>query len=73
MDRFIPNRSASNLDVANYNVSREAKDVENLDALSPTKVGAAAGGGPGPGPQPSSTTSRRSAPESQAACTLGAS
>lgn len=42
MDRFIPNRSASNLDVANYNVSREAKDVENLEALSPTKVGAAA-------------------------------
>jgi hypothetical protein len=38
MDRFIPNRSASNLDVANYNVSREAKDVENIDALSPTKV-----------------------------------
>jgi hypothetical protein len=43
MDRFIPNRSASNLDVANYNVSREAKDVENLDAISPTKVGAGAG------------------------------
>ena len=42
MDRFIPNRSASNLDVANYNVSREAKDVENVDAMSPTKVGAAA-------------------------------
>jgi hypothetical protein len=42
MDRFIPNRSASNLDVANYNVSREAKDVENMDAMSPTKVGAAA-------------------------------
>jgi hypothetical protein len=38
MDRFIPNRSASNLDVANYNVSREAKDVENVDAMSPTKV-----------------------------------
>lgn len=44
MDRFIPNRSASNLDVANYNVSREARDVENLDALSPTKVSCAAGG-----------------------------
>ena len=40
MDRFIPNRSASNLDVANYNVSREAKDVENMDAMSPTRVGA---------------------------------
>lgn len=38
MDRFIPNRSASNLDVASFNVSREARDVENLDALSPTKV-----------------------------------
>ncbi|KAI3430400.1 hypothetical protein D9Q98_004995 [Chlorella vulgaris] len=38
MDRFIPNRSASNLDVANYNVSREAKDVENVDAMSPTKL-----------------------------------
>ncbi len=38
MDRFIPNRSASNLDVASFNVSREARDVENMDALSPTKV-----------------------------------
>lgn len=40
LDRYIPNRSASNLDVASYNVSREARDVENLDALSPSKVGA---------------------------------
>lgn len=38
MDRFIPNRSASNLDIASYNVSRENRDVENLDALSPSKV-----------------------------------
>lgn len=45
MDRFIPNRSASNLDVANYNISREATDVENLDALSPTKVRRQAAGG----------------------------
>jgi cell division cycle protein 20 (cofactor of APC complex) len=38
LDRFIPNRSSSNLDVAAYNVSREARDVENLDALSPSKM-----------------------------------
>ncbi len=37
MDRFIPNRSSSNLDIASY-VSRECLDVENLDALSPSKV-----------------------------------
>ena len=37
-DRFIPNRSSSNLDVASY-VSREDRDLENLDALSPSKVG----------------------------------
>ena len=43
MDRFIPNRSASNLDIASYNVSRENRDVENLDSISPSKVGAAAG------------------------------
>ncbi|GAB4820233.1 hypothetical protein N2152v2_007279 [Parachlorella kessleri] len=36
-DRFIPNRSSSNLDVASY-VSREDRDLENLDALSPSKM-----------------------------------
>ena len=44
MDRFIPNRSASNLDVASY-VSRESRDVENMDALSPTKASARLGWG----------------------------
>lgn len=38
MDRFIPSRSASNLDVASYNVCRENKDIENVDALSPSKM-----------------------------------
>ena len=29
MDRFIPNRSASNLDSAQYNIAFEMRDVEN--------------------------------------------
>jgi hypothetical protein len=39
MDRFIPNRSSSNLDVASYNIAMEMKDVENVDETqSPAKV-----------------------------------
>jgi hypothetical protein len=39
MDRFIPNRSSSNLDVASYNIAMEMKDVENVDETqSPSKV-----------------------------------
>ena len=51
MDRFIPNRNASNLDAANYAVSRDSRDVENLSATaaleSPSKARAHPGGGPG--------------------------
>ena len=39
MDRFIPNRSASNLDVTSYNIAMEMKDSENVqDSQSPSKV-----------------------------------
>jgi hypothetical protein len=40
MDRFIPNRSSSNLNVASYNIAMEMKDSENLQdaAGSPSKV-----------------------------------
>eukprot|EP00890_Picochlorum_soloecismus_P006802 jgi/Picsp_1/947/NSC_04431-R1_cell division cycle protein 20 homolog len=31
MDRFIPNRSSSNLDSAQYNIALEMKDVENMN------------------------------------------
>lgn len=34
MDRFIPNRSASNLDMASYGV-----ELENYSTTSPAKVG----------------------------------
>jgi len=43
MDRFIPNRSSSNLDSAQYNIALEMKDVENMNTnmagSSPSKVG----------------------------------
>lgn len=39
MDRFIPNRSASNLDTASYNIAMEMKDAENVqETSSPSKV-----------------------------------
>lgn len=41
MDRFIPNRSASNLDSSHYNIALEMKDVENTQQnveSSPSKV-----------------------------------
>jgi hypothetical protein len=41
MDRFIPNRSASNLDSSQYNIALEMRDVENTQqnvASSPSKV-----------------------------------
>lgn len=39
MDRFIPNRSSSNLNVASYNVALEMKDAENVqEGQSPSKV-----------------------------------
>lgn len=39
MDRFIPNRSASNLDFASYNISRDVLDAENAHEIgSPSKV-----------------------------------
>ena len=39
MDRFIPNRSASNLDSSSYNMAMGLKDVENVqEASSPAKV-----------------------------------
>ena len=44
MDRFIPNRSASNLDVANYTVARDEVDVENANSQSPSKVSGRVGG-----------------------------
>ncbi|KAI8102924.1 hypothetical protein M9434_005716 [Picochlorum sp. BPE23] len=40
MDRFIPNRSASNLDSSQYNIALEMRDVENTQqnvASSPSK------------------------------------
>lgn len=39
MDRFIPNRSSSNLDISSYTVAMEMKDTENLqDTVSPSKM-----------------------------------
>lgn len=40
MDRFIPNRSASNLDIASYTIARDIIDVENAkeQSSSPSKV-----------------------------------
>ena len=40
LDRFIPNRGASNLDSANYSIGRELMDAENQqEVTSPSKVG----------------------------------
>lgn len=52
MDRFIPNRSASNLDAASYNIALEMKDVENQnEAQSPSKVSTEGGSAGAKGPR----------------------
>ena len=38
MDRFIPNRSTSNLDSAAYGLAADAGEAENQEAASPSQV-----------------------------------